>query len=78
MGERRPGPGFPPIEIEGEHYGMADWSPKRHSSGWSKASLVSTPWPFKSIFERAGSYRAVLAEVSTRQRKFIFSRTRQH
>jgi len=68
---------FLPSRSKASIIGMADWSPTRHSSGWSKASLVSTPWPFSRSLERAGELPRSLAEVSTRQKEIQYSsRTR--
>jgi len=77
MAKRRTAAGFPPIEIEGEHYWMVGWSPTRHFSGSLKADLDSTRWLFRSISGAHACTTAQLAEVSTRQKDIQYSsRTR--
>jgi NTE family protein len=48
-------PGFPAIEIEGEHYWMAALSRTPHYSGSSTALRISTRWHFKSISGMRGA-----------------------
>jgi len=71
-------PGFPAIEIEGEHYWDGASFPTPHCNGWPIADRAATPWCSRSTSgTRRGQFPRNMLEVITREKEIRYSsRTR--